>query len=306
MLAEFDLRFDSTQEQYARVLATFAALPTGESLRIIADHEPRPLRCRFGELYADNYVWTQRHLGENFWEATIRRITHQAKPLDESEAVLACSPLFADVSVNARRALAKVAIQRVVSAGAAIVEQGDSWPYLGVVASGGITGIVNTHTGRDYTTFETSPYDVFGVLGVLDAGLAFSRFVATSETNTILMLPRAAVLDMAKRDGYFACQLGAAAAQRARLLGELLYARITKPTIARLAAAILPYATKRGSMASALPSLSRMNQVQLARMTGTVKDVVGRDLVQLRSAGAVDLFRGRVISINDSKLQAFL
>jgi hypothetical protein len=40
------------------------------SLRFVIDREPGALRVRFGELYAGSYIWTQRLLGENSWEAT--------------------------------------------------------------------------------------------------------------------------------------------------------------------------------------------------------------------------------------------
>lgn len=306
MLAEFDFRSEPTTQRYEHVLSAFAVLPIGESVRIVLDHEPRPLRSRFVELYAGSYVWVQRYLGGECWEVTIRRISHRVKIPDEPDALLACSPLFADLSITARRVLARAAIQKVVRAGTAAVEQGVSWPYFALVASGSITAIVNTDTGRDYTLFEALPSDLFGELQALDGGLSIARFVAASQESRIFLFPQASVLELADSDGRFARQLATITAQRARLLGELLYARVTKPTIARLSAVILTYTTAADGMEKALPPLPSLTQVRLASMVGTVKDVVGRDLAELRAAGALDLSGGRITSVNESRLRTFL
>lgn len=295
MLAEFDLRPEQLRHSHEQVMSKFAVLPVGESIRIILDHEPRPLRSRFGELYARSYVWTQRYLGGEFWEATIRRTSHRVQTSGEPEALFACSPLFADISTNARRVLAKAAIQKVMHSGTAVIEQGVSWPYFGIVATGSITAIVNTDAGRDYTLFEAWPTDIFGEIQGLDEGCTFARFVVTSRETTVFLIPRAAIINLADCDGRFARQLATLAAQRARLLGELLYARATKPTIARLSAILLPYGTQPDRMGKALPPLPSMTQVELARLVGTVKDVVGRDLAELRAAGALVLSGGRII-----------
>jgi CRP/FNR family transcriptional regulator, cyclic AMP receptor protein len=300
------LALPEPEQQHDHVLSEFSTLPVGKSLRVVVDHEPRQLRFRFNELYAGCYVWTQRYLGEGFWVAIIRCIARRAEPPDEREAVLACSPLFADVSTSDLAVLAERASQKIVAAGTVIVEQGSSWPYFGVVATGSVAAIVNTSTGRDYALFEALPSDLFGEVQALDGGASIARFVAASQGSTILMIPRASVVNLATRDGLFGIRLATLLAQRARLFGELLYARAAKPTIGRLAAAILPYATRSDSMAPALFPLSSMSQVELARIVGTVKDVVGRDLAELREAGALSLSGGRITNINESRLRPFL
>jgi CRP/FNR family transcriptional regulator, cyclic AMP receptor protein len=289
-----------------RIVASFAALPRGSSLRFVVDYEPRALRARFGELHAGSYIWTQRFLAENLWDVTIRRTGHPPATGGNSEATLACSPVFADLSPAARDALARGAVRRAVPRGTVIIEQGVSWPYFGLVASGSVAAIVSTRTGREYTLFEAVSADVFAVMQALDEGVTGAQYVATSSENCILMLPRPQVIDLARRDGSFALRLATSAAQQTRRIAALLNARVTKPTVARLAAILLPYATHSEHMAPASLPLPFVTQVQLASMVGTVKDVIGRDLAELRAAGALALRAGHIVRIDESRLRAFL
>lgn len=302
--APLDVRAWTTAER--RVLAAFEALDQGATMRIIVDHEPRALRLRFGEVHAGCYVWAQRNLGEDYWETSIRRVAPLGKDAGPREALLHCSSLFNGLRKMARKTLAESAIQRILDAGTTIVEQGVSWPYLGLVASGSVTAMVTTDAGRDYSLYEAFASDVFGEIQALDTGVTIARYDAGPAEMTILLLPRDLVIELADADGRFARRLATVCAQRSRLLHEMLYARVAKPTISRLAAVILPYATRSDGLAKALQPLPWMTQSQLACAAGTVNDVVGRDLAVLQAAGAVDLHHGRIARIDEVRLRRFL
>ncbi len=303
--AELDVRSCTTAQRYERVLTAFEALREGSSLRIIVDHEPRAFRLRLGAMHAGHYVWAQRNLDEDYWEATITRVA----PLVGAtlrEAALHCSALFTDLPREARRTLAQATFERSFHAGESVVEQGTAWPYVGLVTAGSVAAVVNTDAGRDYYLYYAFPSDVFGEIQALDTGVTIARFVARATETEVLLLPREPLLELAETDGKFMRRLATVCAQRARLTHEMLYARATKSTIARLAATILPYATPVDGTARALQPLPSMTQSELASAAGTVKDVVGRDLATLRAAGAIDLRGGRVAGIDEAKLRAFL
>jgi len=304
--AQLDVRTWTTAQRYDRVLAEFAAVRTGESVRVIVDHEPRALRLRLAEAHVGRYVWSQRNLGEDYWEATIRRVAPLTDATHPHEALLHCTALFGDLRPSARAVLARAALQRDFSAGSTIVEQGSSWPYVGLVVSGRVSSTVGTEGGRDYHLYEASPSDIFAEIQALDTGSAIARYQAGEQETTILLLPRDVLLGIADNDGRLSRRFAEVCAQRARLLHEMLYARITKPTLSRLAAAILPYATRTEGLANTLQPLPSMTQSQLACLAGTVKDVVGRDLAALQAAGAIDLRGGRVARIDEARLRSFL
>lgn len=303
---DLDVRSWTTAQRYAGVLDAFETLSQGAAVRVIVDHEPRALRLRLAQVHAGRYVWTQRNLGEDYWEATIQRVAPLRDAAYTHEALLHCAWLFTDLGPAARRTLAQAAVRRVYGPGAAIVEQGMTWPNIGFVVSGSVTAMVGTETGRDYYLYEAFPFDIFGEIQALDTGGTIARYEAGAAKATTLSLPRDVVLGLADSDGRLSRRFAELCAQRARLLHEMLYARMTKPTINRLAAAILPYATRTEGLAAVLPPLPSMTQAQLAALTGTVKDVIGRELTALRAAGAIDLCGGRIARIDEARLRHFL
>lgn len=303
---KIDVRPLTTAERYDRVLAEFASLRQGAALRVIVDHEPRALRLHLREKYRGRYVWAQRNLGEDCWEAIVRRVPPLAGAENPHEAFLHRSSLFTDLRPAARTALAEAAVQRVFDVKATIVEQGTPWPHVGLVVSGRVIAVVGTESGRDYYLYEAFPSDVFGEIQALDGGAAIARYQTGAEKTVVLLLPRDVLLQLAEADGGLSRRLAELCAQRARLLHEMLYARMTKPTLNRLAAAILPYATRTDGLATTLQPLPSMTQGQLACLAGTVKDVVGRDLAALQHAGAIDLCGGRIARIDEARLRNFL
>lgn len=301
-----DVRSLTTAQRYDRVLAEFDRLGQRESVRVIVDHEPRALRLRMSEVHHGRYVWTQRNLGEDYWEAAIKRVAPLTGATNPHEALLHCTSLFGDLQPASRRVLAKAAVRRAFRAGATVVEQGASWPYIGLVVAGSVISIVGTEAGRDYYLYEAFPSDIFGEIQALDTGAAIARYEASAEDTTILLLPRDVLLELADDDGRLSLRFAEVCAQHARLFHEMLYARMTKPTINRLAVAILPYARRAKGLAKTLQPLPSMTQSQLACLAGTVKDVVGRDLAALQAAGAIDLHGGRIARIDEGRLRTFL
>jgi CRP-like cAMP-binding protein/uncharacterized protein (DUF2249 family) len=301
-----DVRPLTSAQRYERVSAVFAQLGENGLLRIVVDHEPRALRMWLSEVHGGQYVWTQRNLGDNYWEATIEKTVPLGAAATPNEVALHSSWLCNAIETGARKRLAAGAVLRRIAAGMTIAEQGTQWPYIGLVIRGSVMATVSTDAGRDYTLYQTSPFDVFGELQALDTGVTIARFEAGTPAAEILMLPRDLVLELADKDGQFAHRLATICAQRGRLVHELLYARIAKPTITRLAAAMLPYAIRSDGFEAALPPLPGMTQSQLAHAAGTVKDVIGRDLATLHAAGAIKLRSGRVAQINEARLRTFL
>jgi hypothetical protein len=96
-------------------------------MRIIVDHEPRALRLRISEEHSGCYVWSQRNLGDDYWEATIRKVAPLPRDVDAREGSLHCTSLFTDLSTSAREKLAQASLPRSFKAGTTVVEQGTSW-----------------------------------------------------------------------------------------------------------------------------------------------------------------------------------
>ncbi|MEO6990479.1 MAG: Crp/Fnr family transcriptional regulator, partial [Candidatus Baltobacteraceae bacterium] len=179
------------------------------------------------------------------------------------------------------------------------------WPYFGIVRSGELAAIVASRTGREQVLFEIGPLEPFAELETLDGGRTIARIVATSPAD-VVVIPRDVVLAMAATDTEFARALAISCAQRTRAVVGRLLATVATPTVARVAAAILPYARPEPGLVSSLPELRAVTQGALASAAGTVKEVVARAIAELEAAGALERERGRIARIDREKLATFV
>jgi CRP-like cAMP-binding protein len=120
------------------------------------------------------------------------------------------------------------------------------------------------------------------------------------------LFPRGIVLSAMADDVAFARALNTICAQRTRRLAERYTDRHARTALARVAAAILPYAAPDVGLAPSLEPLRRMTQAQLALSAGTAKEVAARAIAELEAAGAIERARGRIARIDRRKLGAIV
>jgi uncharacterized protein (DUF2249 family)/CRP-like cAMP-binding protein len=298
-----DLRSVPLPERHARILSAFDGL--GEAtLTVVTDHEPRPLRLKLEALYPEQVVFLQRHFGIAHWEVTLRR----ALPMDGASdlgALLRRSAILSEAAEVTRAVLETRAIERSFAAGVTIVEQDAHWPYFGLVRSGMLSSVMASVIGRDQKLFDVLTGETFGIVETLDGGRTVARIVVASPEARVVLFPRGVVLSAMAQDFAFARALNAICAQRTRRLAERFTDHRGQPAIARVAAAILPYALPEAGLAPSLEPLRRMTQAQLALTAGTAKEVAARAIAELESAGAIRRSGGRIAMTDRSKLDAF-
>jgi CRP/FNR family transcriptional regulator len=301
-----DLRTTPTWERHGVVCNAFSDLGDDESLHVIYEYEPRPLRRRFEMTYAQRYIWSQRRLASERWEVSIRKLGEAADARSIVAFMQRC-PMFSGASESTRRALAAVAIQRSVRRKTTIAEQEANWPYLGIVRRGRVFAIVGAPAGRRQILFEAHETDVFGNIVLFDGGATIASFATMADPAELLLFPRDAVIAAAEADARFALALAATATQHARSMAELLHAHVSKKIIARIAAALRPYAPAESGLAAVDPAaLPSLRLTQIATAAGTVKEVAARAIAELEKAGVLRRARGRIAFIDRAKLETFL
>ena len=72
-LTPLDLRAIAPRERHNRVLDGFAALQTGESLQLLSDHDPQPLRTQFERRCAGQFAWAALEAGPALWRVQLTR-----------------------------------------------------------------------------------------------------------------------------------------------------------------------------------------------------------------------------------------
>jgi uncharacterized protein (DUF2249 family) len=303
--SRIDVRPIPLPDRHRRILSAFDRLAGDAALTVVTDHEPRPLRHKLESLYPEQYVWHQRHFGIAHWEITLRRAS-TGEHTNELGAFLGRTALLSDSAERTRAALERHAGERTLPEGATIVEQDAQWPYLGLVRSGTLASVMASSAGRDQKLFDILVGETFGIVETLDGGRTVARLVVTSALARVVLFPRGIVMSAMAGDVGFARALTTICAQRMRRLAGWYTDRLVQPAIARVAAAIQPYASPDAGLAPALEPLRRMTQAQLALSAGTAKEVAARAIAELEAAGAIQRARGRIARIDRHKLDAFV
>ena len=68
-----DVRRIPHQKRHPLIFGTFDALPGGEALQLINDHDPKPLYYQFENFAADSFEWTYLEAGPSLWRVKIAK-----------------------------------------------------------------------------------------------------------------------------------------------------------------------------------------------------------------------------------------
>lgn len=299
-----DVRAIPTWDRHSRIFDAFAALESDAELVLVTDHEPRALRLQFERRYPEGFVWEQRQVGTGRWEVNLRHspgVDGGGRP-----AFLRRCALLQDASSETLRHFEQLANESTYERGQTIVEQDAQWPYLGFLKAGWLSLTASSQTGREQHLFDILPCDSFGEIETVDGGRTIARLIVTSETASIVMIPRGIVISAMIADSMLARKIAGACAQRARRLAARFSAYVSHSAVARVAAALLPFASPDAGLSPALEPLRQLTQNQLASVAGTAKEVAARAIADLETAGALQRARGHISHIDRAKLQRFI
>ena len=276
----------------------------GATLTVVTDHEPRPLRYKVESSRPEQFLFRQRELGGTHWEVDLRRVPANAEP-SPLRSFLRRSVAFADAADETLTLVEERAFERSFAAGATIVEQDAVWPYLGLVRSGALESVMASAGGREHKLFDVLAGETFGIVEMLDGGRTVARLAVGPAPAQVVLVPRETVAHASARDAALARALTVICAQRTRRLAERYADHQAQPALARVAAALLPYAALDAGLAPALEPLRRITQAQLALGAGTAKEVAARAIAELEAAGAIERAHGHIARIDRAKLSAF-
>lgn len=70
---ELDVRPIPPREKHPTIFSTFDALKSGDSMLLVNDHDPRPLRYQLMAERPDTFEWTYQEEGPEVWRVRIDR-----------------------------------------------------------------------------------------------------------------------------------------------------------------------------------------------------------------------------------------
>lgn len=77
-IVTLDVRDLAPRDRHARIFATFDALAPGGALRLINDHDPRPLKYQFAAERAGEATWEAEQSGPDAWIVRIGKVAPMA------------------------------------------------------------------------------------------------------------------------------------------------------------------------------------------------------------------------------------
>jgi CRP/FNR family transcriptional regulator, cyclic AMP receptor protein len=283
-----------------QIVDSFDKLQIGSALEINEETDPRALRNEMTQLRPGRFSWDARNLGGNRWKVRLERIDENA----DGETFLTHVSAFNAAKASTVKELAAQMNERSYRAGETIFDEGEAWPYLGIVKIGKIIYTLLSPDGKTHTIGERLTHDTLNESGTFDGGGATTRAEALTDT-TIVTLPSEAVVHAVRSDAELALGFLIASSQARRrsidIIADLAFAHVLQ----RVAKFLLGYARTSVGMARGLPGVENLSQAQIAAAAGTVRDMAARALLRLKNAGALELDRGRVRAIDRARLEAF-
>ena len=283
-----------------QILEAFDKLAMGGILEINEETDPRALRNELAQLRPGKFSWDARNFGSNRWTVRLERIDENA----QGEPFLQHVPPFATAKAATIRDLAGQMSDRTFKAGETIFDEGEMWPYLGIVKRGKVILTLLSADGKTHTLGERLTLDTLNDSGTFDQGGATTRAEALTDA-TVVTLPSEAVLHACRNDAELALGFLTSASQGRRrsidTIADLAFAHVLQ----RVAKFLLGYARTAEGMTRGLPGVENLSQAQIAAAAGTVRDMAARALLRLKNAQAVELDRGRVKAIDRARLDAF-
>jgi uncharacterized protein (DUF2249 family)/CRP-like cAMP-binding protein len=292
--AEIDLRGLPVWERPDLVRKALERLPSGASLTLITENEPRALSSRVTQDRPDRFVVETRRIASRVWHLRLTHRVGEASDRNSYAQHLARCSAFAAIDTSVREELAGAAIRQSGRRGQTLVAENVDWPFIGMVTEGIVARANGGGRERERILYEIFPYELFGVAEYFDRGFKMARIAVFSKTASILKLPWDAISRVAARYPELTTALGIVMAQRVRLLADALSVQGSLPILGRIARVLLPYAMPERGLVPAAASLSTITQSQIAAAGGTVKEVAARAIAELESRNALRREHGHI------------
>lgn len=292
--AEIDLRGLPVWERPDLVRKALDRLPSGASLTLITENEPRALSSRITQDRPERFVVETRRIASRVWQLRLTHRQGEANDRNSASQHLSRCPAFATLDAGVRAELAGAVLWQTGRRGQTLVAENSDWPFIGMVTEGIVARANGGGRERERILYEIFPYELFGVAEYFDRGLKMARIAVFSKSALVLKVPWEVVSRVAERYPQLTNTLGIVMAQRIRLLADALSIQGSLPILGRIARVLLPYAMPERGLVPAATSLSTITQSQIAAAGGTVKEVAARAIAELEFRKALRREHGHI------------
>lgn len=72
--SRLDVRELAPRDRHPLIFSTFGALPVGDVMELVNDHDPKPLYYQFQAELPDSFSWDYLEEGPDTWRVAIKRL----------------------------------------------------------------------------------------------------------------------------------------------------------------------------------------------------------------------------------------
>lgn len=202
--------------------------------------------------------------------------------------------------------LTQQVIEGRYEAGQIIFLEGEVCRGIIYVVKGRVRVFKAEEGGREQVLLMVGPGETFNEVPVFDGG-ANPASADALESSVVWLIPTQAMQKLTQTEPPVTYAVIATLAARLRHLTVLVEDLSLKQVTSRVAKILLSQTEPVSANSLASSDIGpQLTQQQMAAMAGTVRDVVGRALRTMQSAGAIELNRGQISILDRSKLERFL
>src|SRR3954447_17405975 len=206
--------------------------------------------------------------------------------VDETAALLAQVPLFADLSQRDREQLAQVAVPRSYEPGEAVFREGDSGDTCYVVREGSVRVTRRHSDGRVITLAELRAGQIFGELAMFGGEMRSASVEALERTKALAILSgdlRRIMLGHPE----IAVKMLEGLADRLRAANERIARQSFQTVAGRVASALLAQVKARADGGDERDMVIEATQAEIAQLAGASRESASRFLAKLERAGLI-------------------
>lgn len=198
------------------------------------------------------------------------------------------------VSSQTAQTLVDMAVQRALPARTYLCFEGDESTHLYFVESGLLRIDRVTDTGRNVLFELATPGDLIGELGVVD-GSPRSASVSTVEDTTVLAIRADDFMSVMRSETELSMAVLQRVIIRMRALSDQLVEVTAQSAASRVAARLMNLIDHAGFSQAPFEMPLPITQEELGQWAGLSREGVVKGLAELRSGGALDTGRRRII-----------
>jgi CRP/FNR family transcriptional regulator len=209
--------------------------------------------------------------------------------------IIATIPLFQGLSSEQHKQLASIVVEKTYKRGQTIFSEGDDGDGFYVVSSGRVKIFKLSHEGKEQILHIFGAGEPFGEVPVF-SGEHFPAHAEALEESRILFFPRAAFIDLIRKNPSLSLNMLAVLSKRLRRFTALIEDLSLKEVPGRLSAYLLYLSDTQNRSKHLTLDISK---AQLASLLGTIPETLSRILARMSTEELIESDGHRSIKIFD-------